>query len=59
MQEKLREKMISEAKDDAKEQAATLIENAIAAIEQEKQAALAHLKKEVGELSITIAKAVS
>ena len=54
----IREKIISEAKDDAKEQAATLIENAIAAIDQEKQAAIAHLKKEVGELSIVIAEAV-
>ena len=44
----IREKMISEAKEDAKEQGAKMIENAVTAIEQEKQAALAHLKKEVG-----------
>jgi F-type H+-transporting ATPase subunit b len=54
----IREKMISEAKEDAKEQGAKMIENAIIAIDQEKQAALAHLKKEVGELSIVIAEAV-
>jgi F-type H+-transporting ATPase subunit b len=54
----IREKIISEAKEDAKEQGAKLIENAITAIGQEKQAAIAHLKKEVGELSIIIAEAV-
>ena len=54
----IKDKIVSDAKGEAKEQAAKLIENAIAAIEQEKQAALAHLKKEVGELSITIAEAV-
>lgn len=54
----IKEKMISEAKEDAKEQAAKLIEGAIAAIGQEKQAAIAHLKKEVGDLSIIIAEAV-
>ncbi len=54
----IKEKMISEAKEDAKEQAAKLIEGAIVAISQEKQAAIAHLKKEVGDLSIIIAEAV-
>ncbi|MFN0728408.1 F0F1 ATP synthase subunit B [Polaribacter gochangensis] len=54
----IKEKMISEAKEDAKEQAAKLIEGAIVAIGQEKQAAIAHLKKEVGDLSIIIAEAV-
>lgn len=54
----IREKMIAEAKDDAKEQASKMIENALAAIENEKQAALAYLKSEVGDLSILIAKAV-
>ncbi|MDG2073628.1 MAG: F0F1 ATP synthase subunit B [Polaribacter sp.] len=52
------EKMISEAKEEAKGEANKMIELAKTSIEQEKQAALAHLKKEVGELSITIAKAV-
>lgn len=54
----IREKMIAEAKEDAKEQASKMIENAVVAIDQEKQAALAYLKNEVGELSILIAKAV-
>ena len=35
-----------------------MIENAVTAIDQEKQAALAHLKKEVGDLSMIIAKAI-
>ncbi|MDG1810740.1 MAG: F0F1 ATP synthase subunit B [Polaribacter sp.] len=54
----IKEKMISEAKDEAKEEATKMIELAKTSIEQEKQSALAHLKKEVGELSITIAQAV-
>jgi F-type H+-transporting ATPase subunit b len=54
----IKEKMISEAKDEAKGEATKMIELAKASIEQETQAALAHLKKEVGELSITIAEAV-
>ena len=54
----IKESMISEAKEEAKEQAAKMIENAVVAIDQEKQAALAHLKKEVAELSIGIAEAV-
>ena len=54
----IKESMISEAKEEAKEQAAKMIENAVVAIDQEKQAALAHLKKEVAELSISIAEAV-
>ena len=54
----IREKMISEAKEDAKEQGAKMIENAVIAIDQEKQAALAHLKKEVGDLSMIIAEAI-
>ncbi len=54
----IKEKMISEAKEEAKGEATKMIELAKASIEQETQAALAHLKKEVGELSITIAQAV-
>ena len=54
----IREKMILEAKEDAKEQGAKMIENAVTAIDQEKQAALAHLKKEVGDLSMIIAEAI-
>tara|TARA_R110002124_G_scaffold83948_3_gene219252 strand:+ start:203 stop:703 length:501 start_codon:yes stop_codon:yes gene_type:complete len=54
----IREKLISEAKEDAKEQAAKMIDGAVVAIEQEKQAALAHLKKEVGDLSMVIAEVI-
>lgn len=54
----IKDKMISDAKDEAKEVAAKLIENAQASIEQEKQAALAELKKQVADLSIGIAETV-
>ncbi len=54
----IKESIVSEAKEEAKVEATKMIELAKASIEQEKQAALAHLKKEVGELSITIAQAV-
>lgn len=54
----IKDTMISTAKEEAKEEATKMIELAKTSIEQEKQAALAHLKKEVGELSITIAQAV-
>lgn len=50
--------IIAEAKEDAKEVTAKLIENAQAAIVQEKQAALAEIKKNVAELSIGIAESV-
>ena len=48
----IKDKMISDAKEEAKEVTSKLIENAQASIEQEKQAALAELKKQVAELSI-------
>lgn len=54
----IKDKMISDAKDEAKEVAAKLIVNAQASIEQEKQAALAELKKQVADLSIGIAETV-
>lgn len=54
----IKDKMISEAKEEAKEVTSKLIENAQASIEQEKQAALAELKKQVADLSIGIAEAV-
>jgi F-type H+-transporting ATPase subunit b len=54
----IKEKMISEAKEEAKAVATTLIENAQASIQQEKQAALAEIKKNVAELSIGIAESV-
>jgi F-type H+-transporting ATPase subunit b len=54
----IQEKMISEAKEDAKEVTSKLIENAQASIQQEKQAALAEIKKSVADLSIGIAESV-
>ena len=50
------DKIISEAKEDAKEVTSSLIEKAQASIQQEKQAALAEIKKNVAELSIGIAE---
>jgi len=54
----IRDKMIAEAKEDAKEVTTKLIETAQASIQQEKQAALAEIKKNVAELSIGIAESV-
>ena len=54
----VRDAMIVEAKEDAKEVTAALIEKAQASINQEKQAALAEIKKNVAELSIGIAESV-
>lgn len=54
----IKDKMILEAKEEAKKEASRMILLAKDSIEQEKEAALAHLKKEVGELSIVIAEAV-
>jgi len=54
----IKDKMISEAKEEAKEVTSKLIENAQASIEQEKQAAIAELKKQVADLSIGIAETV-
>jgi F-type H+-transporting ATPase subunit b len=54
----IKDKMIADAKEEAKEATASLISNARASIEQEKQAALAELKKQVAELSIGIAETV-
>ncbi|MDD7915451.1 F0F1 ATP synthase subunit B [Polaribacter ponticola] len=54
----IRDNMIAEAKEDAKEVTSSLIEKAQASIQQEKQAALAELKKNVAELSIGIAESV-
>ncbi|WP_339659606.1 F0F1 ATP synthase subunit B [uncultured Polaribacter sp.] len=50
--------IIAEAKEEAKEVTSALIEKAQASIQQEKQAALAELKKYVAELSIGIAETV-
>lgn len=54
----IKDKMISDAKEEAKEVSAKLIQNAQASIEQEKQAAIAELKKQVADLSIGIAETV-
>jgi len=54
----IKDKMISDAKEEAKEVTSKLIESAQASIEQEKQAALAELKKQVADLSIGIAETV-
>ncbi len=54
----IKESMISEAKEEAKEVTSKLIEKAQASINQEKQAALAELKKQVADLSIGIAESV-
>ncbi|QTE21571.1 F0F1 ATP synthase subunit B [Polaribacter cellanae] len=54
----IRDNMIAEAKEDAKEVTAALIEKAQASIVQEKQAALAEIKKNVADLSIGIAESV-
>lgn len=51
-------KIIADAKEDAKEVTSKLIETAQATIIQEKQAAIAELKKNVAELSIGIAESV-
>ncbi|WP_298779643.1 F0F1 ATP synthase subunit B [uncultured Polaribacter sp.] len=54
----IQDKMIADAKEDAKEVTASLIAKAQASIQQEKQAALAEIKKNVAELSIGIAESV-
>jgi F-type H+-transporting ATPase subunit b len=50
--------IIAEAKEDAKEVTTKLIETAQASIQQEKQAALAEIKKSVAHLAIGIAESV-
>ena len=54
----IKDTIIAEAKEDAQEQATILIENAKATIKQEQQAAIAELKKKVGDLSIEIAQKI-
>jgi F-type H+-transporting ATPase subunit b len=54
----IKNNMIAEAKDEAKSQANKIIEQAKATIENEKQAAIMHLKNQVAELSIGIAEKV-
>lgn len=54
----IKDKIVADAKEEASEQASKLIETAKVSIEQEKQAALAHVKQQVAELSIGIAETV-
>jgi F-type H+-transporting ATPase subunit b len=54
----LKNKMIDDAKEEAKEEANKLVAQAQAAIETEKKAAIADLKAQVANLSISIAEKV-
>ena len=54
----IKEALISEAKDEAKLQADKIITQAKTTIENEKQAAIVELKKQVAELSVGIAEKV-
>ena len=54
----IKESLISEAKDEAKLQADKIITQAKTTIENEKQAAIIDLKKQVAELSVGIAEKV-
>jgi F-type H+-transporting ATPase subunit b len=54
----IKDNIIAEAKEEAQDQASIMIENAKATIKQEQQAAIAELKKNVAELSISIAQSV-
>lgn len=54
----MKEKMLVEAKEEAQEEATKMIKSAKATIEQEKQAAVADLKKQVAGISLQIAEKV-
>ncbi len=54
----IKDKIVSEAKDEAQVQAGKMIEQAKAAINSEKKAAMAELKNQVSSLSIEIAEKV-
>ncbi|NQV78331.1 MAG: F0F1 ATP synthase subunit B [Lutibacter sp.] len=54
----MKENIISEAKNEAQAQANKVVEQAQATIQSEKQAAISDLKKQVAELSISIAEKV-
>ena len=54
----IKDKILADAKEEAETQTSTMIENAKATIVQEQKAAIADLKKKVGELSIGIAQTV-
>ena len=55
----IKQKMIDDAKDEAKTQAAQIMTQTQAAIESEKQAAVAELKQQIASLSIEIAEKVT
>ena len=55
----IKQKIIDDAKDEAKTQAAQIMNPAQVAIESEKQAAVAELKQQVASLSIEIAEKVT
>ena len=54
----MKETMISEAKEEAQAQANKMIEQAIAAIANEKAAAITDMKNQMGDLSVSIAEKV-
>ncbi len=54
----MKDKMIAEAKDAAAAQGATMLEQAKAAIESEKKAAVTELKNQVAQISLEIAQKV-
>jgi F-type H+-transporting ATPase subunit b len=54
----MKEKMVADAKSEAQEQGQKMIEQAKAAIESEKNAAMADLKSQVATLSLSIAEKV-
>ncbi len=54
----IKEAMITEAKDEAKSEATKIMSQAQAAIQSEKQAAIADIKSQVAELSVGIAEKV-
>jgi len=54
----IKTKMIADAKDEAQSQANKMIEQAQAAIQSEKKAAMAELKNQVASLSLEIAEKV-
>jgi F-type H+-transporting ATPase subunit b len=54
----MKENMISEAKEEAQSQATKMIEQAKAAIQNEKAAAITDMKNQMGDLSINIAEKI-
>jgi F-type H+-transporting ATPase subunit b len=54
----MKEKMVADAKNEAQEQGQKMIEQAKAAIESEKNAAMADLKSQVATLSLSIAEKI-